>query len=268
MRLGMIQFEPRLGQIAANTERVLGLLQNAPSADLWVLPELASSGYAFGSREAAYAAAETLDNSSYLHALQEWARSSGSWVVTGFNERSGDLLYNSAVLLGPSGQKGLYRKLHLFLDEQDFFTPGNLGLPVFDTPWGKLGMLVCFDWMFPEVWRLLALEGVQLMAHPSNLVLPWCQTAMPGYALTNRIFTATCNRVGTEGGLHFTGQSLLVSPTGEALLRGSGDQEEVLVAEVDWQAASDKAITSRNNAFGDRRTAVYGIEIKASGEQK
>src|SRR5690554_1712706 len=170
MRLGMIQFEPRLGQIAANAERVLGLLQNAPSADLWVLPELASSGYRVGPREAGYAAGGTLDNNSFLLSPHDWARTGGGWVVTGFNERSGDSLYNSAVLLGTSGQKGLYRKLHLFLDEQDFFTPGNLGLPVFDTPWGKLGMLVCFDWMFPEVWRLLALEGVQLMAHPSNLV--------------------------------------------------------------------------------------------------
>ncbi|WP_088653211.1 nitrilase-related carbon-nitrogen hydrolase [Geofilum rhodophaeum] len=267
MRLGMIQLEPRLGQVAANTAHVLALLQKAPPADLWILPELASSGYAFGSREAALASSETLEGSVFLQALQEWARSSGSWVVTGFNERSGDVLYNSAVLLSPSGVEGLYRKLHLFLNEQDFFTPGNLGLPVFDTPWGRLGMLVCFDWMFPEVWRLLALKGVQLIAHPSNLVLPWCQTAMPGYALTNRVFTATCNRVGSEGELHFTGQSLLVSPTGEALLRGSADQEEVLVSEVDWQAATNKAITSRNDAFGDRRTAVYGIEIKASGEQ-
>ena len=116
------------------------------------------------------------------------------------------------------GIAGHYRKLHLFVNEKDIFEPGDLGLPVFDRPYGRVGMQVCFDWAFPEAWRVLALKGADVICHPANLVLPGlAQSALPIYALTNRVFIATANRVGTEGELTFTGTSLIADPGGRVL---------------------------------------------------
>ena len=127
-------------------------------------------------------------------------------MVSGLNERDGDRLYNSAVLVGPEGYVGRYRKLHLFMNEKDYFQPGDAGLPVFDIGACKVGMLVCFDWQFPEAWRVLALKGADVICHPANLVLPGlAQRAVPIHALTNRVYVVTGNRTGTEGGLDLHG---------------------------------------------------------------
>jgi predicted amidohydrolase len=129
---------------------------------------------------------------------------------------------------------------------------------VFDTRIGKIGMLVCFDWMFPEAWRKLALQGAQLIAHPSNLVLPYCQSVMPSYSLVNRCYIATANRIGSERDLTFTGQSVLTNPMGEVLLKGDTDKSQVLSAEIDLSLSDNKYITAKNDAFADRRSDVYG----------
>ncbi len=179
------------------------------------------------------------------------------YLVAGFNEREGDLLYNTSVLVGPGGVAGKYRKLHLFMDEKDIFEPGNLGLPVFNIGICKVGMLVCFDWVFPEAWRLLALEGADIICHPSNLVLPYAQQAVPVHAMCSRIYAVTCNRIGTEKDLTFTGQSIIANPQGEVLSRASTEQEAVSIVDVDIEAARDKSITARNDVITDRRPDVY-----------
>ena len=179
--------------------------------------------------------------------------------MAGFNERDGDKLYNTAVLVGPGGLVGKYRKMHLFLDEKDIFTPGDLGLPVFDTGLCKLGLLICFDWMFPEVWRILALKGADIICHPSNLIIPGlCQKALPVHAVCNRVFVITANRIGAEGDLTFTGLSTIADPKANVLLQASPDHEEVGLAEIDISLARDKQATPKNHVFNDRRPGDYG----------
>ena len=257
---GILQFAPVFGDIVSNIRKIDQLLDNAPGVQLWVLPELASSGYNFSSKEEARQSAEPLGKSLFIRYLTEKAAKLNAWFVSGFNELDGDKLYNSAVLISREGLTGHYRKLHLFNREKEIFEPGNTGLPVFSTPLGKMGILVCFDWMFPESWRILALKGAQIICHPSNLVLPWCQSAIPGYALTNRIFVATANRVGRERDLTFTGQSVLVNPKGEYLFKGNTDAEDILTANIDMSDALDKQMTPFNRVFADRRLDVYSLK--------
>lgn len=258
VKLGILQFAPVLGDVKANVNQIREMITSNKRCDLYVLPELANSGYRFKNRDEVVLAAEKVQSSYFLKELMQLAVLKSAYIVTGFCEREGDLLYNSSVLIGPDGLVGVYRKLHLFMDEKDFFEPGNLGLPVYDTAIGKIGMLVCFDWMFPEAWRAIALKGAQLIAHPSNLVLPYCQGVMPSYSLVNKCFIVTANRVGDERDLTFTGQSVLVNPMGEYLIKGSTKDTELMIAEVELEQSKDKNITPRNNAFKDRRTDVYG----------
>lgn len=257
MKVSLVQLEPQLGKLQANIEQATALI-NQTDSDLYILPELANSGYNFKNREAALAIAESADNSRYLDALCDVAKQKNTLIVTGFCEKEGDKLFNSSVLLGPGGPIGIYRKLHLFLNEKNIFEPGKIGLPVFDTDWGKIGMLVCFDWMFPEAWRKLAMNGAQLIAHPSNLVLPYCQKVVPSYALINRCYVATANRIGTEGELTFSGRSIVADPNGDILCLAQPDKSQVISAEVDLSLTMNKFITKRNHVFDDRRSDVYG----------
>jgi len=262
VKIGILQFAPVPGDIEANIKKIDGLLEPNPHSDIMVLPELASSGYNFKSREEAINSSEPINESRYVDFLIQKARALNTWFVSGINEREDDKLFNSAVLVSPNGVEGIYRKMHLFNREKIFFEPGNSGLPIFETPFGIVGILICFDWMFPELWRVLALKGAQIICHPSNLVLPFCQSAIPGYALTNRIFVATANRVGKERDLTFTGQSVLVNPNGEYLLRGDHQNEEILSADIEPELAEDKQMTPLNDAFEDRRTDFYTVDTR------
>ena len=124
------------------------------------------------------------------------------------------------MVIGPNGYLGKYRKIHLFGTEKNCFDPGNSPLKVFDIGSARVGVMICFDWRFPETARTLALSGADLIAHPSNLVLPHCPQAIITRCLENRIFIVTASRVGTEkrtptNSLNFIGQSQVVDPDGD-----------------------------------------------------
>lgn len=258
MRIGYVQFAPVLGNLDATLAALEPLLARCAGAELIVLPELCNSGYNFADREQATASAESVEDSRFLSFLSDNCRRHGFQVVSGFNEREAGTLYNSAVLVGATGCLGRYRKLHLFQNEKDFFEPGNLGLPVFACGEAKIGMLVCFDWIFPETWRVLALQGAEIVCHPSNLVLPGlAQRAVPVQALMNRLYVVTANRIGTERDLTFTGMSIIADPAGEVLVRGPERESHVALVTVDLQRARDKRITARNHLFDDRRPECY-----------
>lgn len=260
MKIGYVQFAPAFGDIDANIERIGILLEHCREADLLVLPELASTGYRFASREEALSLAQG-DDGEFVQFLAAQCARHDFHLVAGFNEREDGLLYNSSVLVGPHGVVGKFRKLHLFMDEKDIFEPGNLGLPLFDIGQCKVGLLICFDWVFPEAWRVLAMQGADIICHPSNLVLPYAQQAVPVHAMLNRIYAVTCNRTGTERDLAFTGQSIIASPGGEVLSRAATDREASSIVEVDIGAARDKRITPRNDVIKDRRTDVYAVKL-------
>lgn len=143
------------------------------------------------------------------------------------------------------------------MNEKNIFDAGDIDLEVIDYMGIKLGMLVCFDWMFPEAWRKLALQGAELILHPSNLVLPYAQSVIPSYALVNRLYIATANRVGKEKELTFTGQSVIAGTKGEILAKATEESEEILMVDIDPKLARDKMITPVNDAFKDRRTDKY-----------
>lgn len=254
---GFIQFEPILGQPETNKEKLYVLLDDAKYADLVVIPELANSGYNFKSKEQAFQFSETERKSSYLQFLQEKASSHNIYIISGFLERENDKLYNSSILIGPNGTIGKYRKIHLFWNEFDFFEKGNLGLPVFDLGFCKVGMLICFDWIFPEAWRILALKGADIICHPSNLVLPYAQQAVPVQGMLNRTFNITANRYGTEGDITFSGKSIISNPFGETLVTALPDRDEIIIKELNLGLARNKMITPRNHAFDDRVPELY-----------
>ena len=265
MKIGFMQFAPVLGDLEATIRRIDRLSSRCDGVDLLVLPELCNSGYNFESVAQARSTSEEIGDGVFLRYLEALCRRLDCHIVSGLNEREGNYLYNSAVLVGPQGYVGRYRKLHLFMNEKDFFQPGDAGLPVFDIGWCQIGILVCFDWIFPEVWRILALKGADIICHPANLVLPGlAQRAVPIHALTNRMYVVTANRIGTERNLTFTGMSTIADPRGDVLLQASRDEQEVGVVEADIGLARAKDITSRNHLLGDRRPEEYGLLSQGS----
>jgi predicted amidohydrolase len=260
MRLAVVQTAPAFGEKAANLVAALELMSSHP-ADLYVLPELFATGYNFVSPEEAQNLAEPFPGGETFKEVAAFCSKNDCFVVYGFAEACQGRLYNSAALVGPNGTTGLYRKIHLYDREKLFFAPGDLGFEVFDLPWGKLGIMICFDWYFPESARTLTLKGAQLIAHPANLVLPHCPDSMPVRCRENRVFAATANRVGEEdrGGaaLTFIGKSQLTSPRGEILCRLSPDRPEIIVLEIDPAQASDKQLNPHNHLLEDRRPQWY-----------
>ena len=144
------------------------------------------------------------------------------------------------------------------MNEKEYFEPGDLMPRPFNVNGVKIGMLICFDWMFPEIYRTLALQGADVICQPSNIVIPGkAQRAIPVHAMINRVFVVLANRTGTEGNLTFTGTSLIAGTDGEILAQASFSEEEVLIAEVDISLSKNKMITSKNHAFDDRRPEFY-----------
>lgn len=258
LSIAIVQFTPVLGDIEKNTSIVKQYLGQTGDAGLVVLPELASTGYNFRDKEMALSLGEDPGESAYVKMLQSVARRNGQFIVSGFNEKTSKGLYNSALLIGPEGIQSVYRKMHLFMNEKDYFLPGDGKLEVTDTGSGKIGMQICFDYLFPEPWRLLAMKGADIIVHPSNLLTRNAQKALPGIAIMNRIHIITANRTGSEGDLIFNGNSMLIDVSGEIVARASDAGNEVLRAEINPLLAQDKMITPRNHVFEDRRPEQYG----------
>jgi predicted amidohydrolase len=258
MRVAVVQTNPTFGEVKSNVEAALALMESA-EADLYVLPELFNTGYNFVDAEEIRRLSEEKSGFTF-QSVREFVAARSCYVVYGFAEKA-DRIYNSAALVGPGGLIGIYRKVHLFDREKLFFARGNLGFPVFDLPSGKVGIMICFDWIYPESARTLALEGAQLIAHPSNLVLPHCPDAMVTRCLENRVFAATADRVGREdrGGvdLHYIGKSEIVSPGGKILVRLGEDKPGIAVEEVDLAEANNKKINEFNDLLADRRGEQY-----------
>lgn len=260
MKIGFMQLAPVLGDRDATIEKIDRLISGTKDAELLVLPELCNSGYNFISPEQARETAEDAEKGPFVQYLKSLCFQYNLYIVSGLNEQENGSLYNTSVLIGPEGYIGKYRKMHLFMDEFDTFKRGNLGLPIFDIGICKLAMLICFDWVFPEVWRIAAMKGADLICHPSNLVLPgFCQGALPAHAIMNRMYIVLANRTGTEGDTTFTGLSMIVDPKGEVLAEVSATEEGVALAEMEVENARDKMMTPRNHLFGDRRPEEYGL---------
>lgn len=231
---------------------------------MWVLPELALTGYEFADSAELRQFAEGVPggkSSSWLLSLAEKYEAA---FIVGLPEVSSGRLYNSAMLVKPEGYVGRYRKLHLFDREKELFEPGDEWLKVFDVGGIKIGIMICFDWIFPETARTLALRGAQIICHPANLMLPYCQKAMFARSVENGVFTITANRVGVENRagrqMVFTGGSQMLDPKGNTLAKAGTETIEAKVVEIEPEKALCKEVTATNHLFRDRRTAFYGLE--------
>jgi predicted amidohydrolase len=235
-----------------------------PDADLFVLPELAFTGYYFRDRAELRSLAEDPRRSTTVERLRDLCRERGFHLVAGFAEKDGDRLFNSALLIGPRGVVRTYRKLHLFNLEKRWFDPGDLQLEVGRVRGVRVGMMVCIDWVFPEVARTLALQGMELLVHPSNLVLDHCQRVMLGRCIENAVFAVTANRYGEDrrphGSLRFTGKSQIVGPDGAVIARAASQREELSLCEIDTRRARNKRITPGNHLLRDRRPEFYCLD--------
>lgn len=269
MKIGILQTHPQFGCVAENVEKALAQIASK-KADLWILPELFNTGYQFISKKEVVTLSEPVPTGPTTQSLIKAAAKYRTTIVAGLAEREGKRCYNSAVLVGPKGYIATYRKLHLFYEENRWFTPGNQPFKIYPVRYKSerggtmkcnIGIMICFDWIFPESARSLSLLGADVICHPSNLVLPHCPQAMITRSLENRVFSATANRVGTEARheekLRFIGESQVVSPKGEILFRASENKETATVITIDPKEARNKTINAYNDLLKDRATQYY-----------
>jgi predicted amidohydrolase len=260
MRIGFLQFDISFGKKDQNFDTVTRLIQNK-HADLWVFPELFNTGYLFTSQDEVENLSENIPNDVTSEFLVNLTNKHNCTIVAGLAEKENNHFYNSAIVVRQNKVIGTYRKIHLFADEKEWFAPGNLPYQVWDIGEAKIGVMICFDWNFPEAARTLALRGADIICHPANLVLPFCQDAMITRCIENRIFAVTTNRIGREKRngfeLNFTGSSQIIGHRGEILKRAKEKDENTYVVDIDPILARDKNITKNNNIFTDRRLQMY-----------
>ncbi|MEU5643265.1 nitrilase family protein [Streptomyces milbemycinicus] len=273
-RVAVVQCDAQVGVAnrRQNVELGLGLAARAADdgATLIVLPELSATGYTFATRAEAYEHAEEVPSGETVRAWEAFARERGVHLVGGLVERDGVRLYDTAVLVGPDGYVGHYRKTHLWNTEKLWFEPGDLGFPVFDTPIGRIGLLICWDIWFPEVPRLLAQQGADIICSVNN----WVWTPPPMFdesgrcmaayltmtaAHVNNVFIAAANRIGTDRDARFLGCSLIAGTNGWPIGEVAGaDEERILTADIDIVAARSAPIWNQlNDLIRDRRTDLY-----------
>jgi predicted amidohydrolase len=258
------------GEVAINARRCHRAIEDAAAADadVLVLPECALTGYQFATRDEAWAASITAGDPR-LRALGDAAAQLSMTVVVGFLERTGDVLCNTAAVLGADGCSTLIRKTHIpVLAADRFVTPGERIGPVIATPFGRLGVAICYDFRFPEVCRSLALMGAEVIAVPvnwSSVVTVVAEHFVPVRAVENRVFVAVADRAGTTGGTSFLGASRVVGPDGTALtaLLDGCREHAVAVAAVDLELARTKATVFdpgvfEIDVFAHRRPDLYG----------
>jgi len=258
-----------VGEVESNRAAAAGAVVAAAGqgAELVVLPELCDSGYVFtGEAEARTLATRAADSPT----LREWQALAAGYRTTiagGFCELGEDgLLYNSAALIGPGGVLAVYRKAHLWDAEKLVFTPGDAPPPVVDLPFGRVGLMICYDLEFPEWVRLAALAGADLIAAPVN----WPAMPVPADerpcdvvrvqadACVNGVFIAVADRCRVERGVSWVGGTVIVGPDGYPLAGpATADEPAILVASCELARARNKQVSAHNDVFADRSPLLY-----------
>ena len=257
-----IQFEPTFARPDVNVPRLVSLAEEAAlgGARLVVLPEMANIGYCFASRDEVSPFVQTVPG-PFTRQLEAIAARRGCVIVCGMGEvdEESDLYYNTAVVVGPQGYVGKYRKTHFFSADAKWAVEGDLGFPVWETPVGRLGVEVCMDATYPETGRLLALQGAQVICFPTN----WVGSIPPDHrwisqAFENGVYWVAANRCGSERGLEFLGGSCLIGPDGSVATTAS-TRDEILYGEIDLDGADTRRFRAGHteNKLADRRPALY-----------
>jgi predicted amidohydrolase len=261
LHVGYVQTNPLFGVKKFNFDQVRTLLKGV-KADLIVLPELFATGYAFTSKEEVAKLSESVEDVTSKF-LIELSNDTGAIIVAGFAEKDHNTIYNSSMVVHDNHVIGTYRKVHLYFKEKLWFTPGDKPPGVFEINEEKIGVMICFDWFFPETIRTIALQGASIIAHPANLVLPYCQSAMQTLCLVNRVYAITSNRIGREvrgdDDFSFTGGSQVTSYNGDILSSAPSDEMGVDIVEIEGEETRDKHLNPYNDIFKDRRSDLYKL---------
>lgn len=262
MKIDVAQFCPKLFDKASNLEKINDIISKS-DADIIVLPELATTGYFFTSREEVDKYAETTKGETYT-AWQKLAKEKDIIIVAGFAEKFEDKLFNSAAVIFPDEEYStVYRKTHLFYRERFCFDKGDTGFNVieYEEKDLRLGTMICYDWRFPEAARTLALKGADLIVSPSNLVTDVWHISTPSRALENKVYFAVANRIGTEAReneeLYFNGMSAIYGYNGKQLAKAEETSEEIISAEFDPKETRNKSFNEFNDIFTDREPDLY-----------
>jgi predicted amidohydrolase len=268
IRIAAVQLNARAGEKAANNARVKEAVIAAcdAGAELVVLPELVNTGYALRSRKEALALAEPVPDGETVAEWAELARSHGAYICGGVAERDGAALYNTAALVSPEGFVGRYRKLHLYETERLIFEPGDEDLEVFQTPAGRIGLMICYDAWHWEVATILKLLGADLILNPtcwSALRSPEWQ-AIPttvalhiGLAHVTRTFIASASHAGEDRGRRYLGSSCIAGPEGLVAPIASSSEPATVTADVDLADARNHRWVKLSDQIADRRIDVY-----------
>ena len=269
VKVAVVQMEPVVGETERNLANCLAKVTEAADngAQLIVLPELCVSGYVFANREEAFALSEPIPGGPSCQAFETLARERKIYLYAGLNENCGDRLYNTAVLFGPDGIVGKYRKLQIWDDEYLWFEPGDLGLPVFHTPIGRIGMLVCNDCWYQELYRILAMQGADIIiAGVDGPARPHAPFDMNTFVVFHAMAAANCSnvyvavavRTGIERNEEFAGRSVIVDNAGAIIAGPAGKTgEEILYADCDFARVRRHQGNLYNSVVTDRRVDVY-----------
>ena len=267
--IAVCQLGLAVGEVESNRAAAAAAIADAADqgAELVVLPELCDSGYVFTGEDEARKLATPAAESPTLHEWQALAGQHRAVIAGGFCELGEDgLVYNSAALVGAAGTLAVYRKAHLWDAEKLVFTPGNAPPPVVALPFGRLGLMICYDLEFPEWVRLAALAGADLIAAPVN----WPAMPVPAgerpcdvvrvqaEASMNGVFIAVADRCRVERGVSWVGGTVIVGPDGYPLAGPvTADNPAVLVASCELARARNKQTSAHNDVFTDRRPLLY-----------
>ncbi len=266
MKITIIQNQPLLFNQIMNKSLIIDKI-NQSNGDLILFPELSTSGYFFQNRKEVLENAISVDD-DFFNELQIVSGQKNQIISLGFPEveaiNGETKLYNSAILIFPNPKlKYVYRKTHLFYKERFCFDEGNTGFNViYDEAQDiNIGLMICYDWRFPEAARALALKGADIILCPSNLVTELWTKVMPARAIENKVFLAVANRIGTETKneetLKFNGKSALYDTNGNMLSSFSENSSEEQTFIIDHLESRNKYFNSINNIFIDRRQWAY-----------
>lgn len=267
MKIALVQMDVKLGDVEGNLKVMLDRLvaSRRNAAQLTIFPECALTGYCFESLEEARQHAQPIPGPA-TDRFQKILNDVGGYAVFGMLEASGDQVYNAAVLMGPGGVIGAYRKIHLpCLGVDAFVSYGDHPFAIYELDGVRVGLGICYDSAFPEAIRTMALQGADLIALPTNFpsgAVAMVEHVLRTRAMENNVYFAACNRVGTERGFHFIGQSQIADPTGSWLAHSLGDQAEILYAEIDPAFARTKHVVRvpgkhSIDRMADRRPEMY-----------
>ena len=242
IKVALAQIRCKRGDKAENIRKIESKVTKAKQqgAELVIFPELSLTGYTM--RDQIYELAETIPGHSTT-VLEKLAKKTGTYIVFGMpelSEKTQATIYNAAVLVGPNGFIGKYRKMYLpthsVFEEKRYFRPGYQ-TAVFETELGKIGLIICYDIFFPEVSRLTRLKGAQLIvcisASPATR-RTFFETLTAARAIENTAFLAYLNLVGIEDGLQFWGGSRLVGPNGKTLVQAKYDEEDLVIGDINY----------------------------------